>query len=46
MSWMKFGMIAACTGLWLSGLADQFHSVAAILKYILISGALVATTRA
>jgi hypothetical protein len=39
---VKYGLIAVSSGLWLSGLVDQFHSLAAVAKYVGISALMVA----
>ena len=37
MALIKYGLIAVSSGLWLSGLVDQFHSLTAVGKYVGIS---------
>jgi hypothetical protein len=34
---IKYGLIAVSSGLWLSGLVDQLHSLTAVGKYVGIS---------
>ena len=38
---VKYGLIVVSSGLWLSGLIDQFHSLTAVAKYVGISALMV-----
>jgi hypothetical protein len=42
MLFLKLGLLALSSGLWCAGLVDQFHSLAATSKYLVISLAMVA----
>ena len=42
MALIKYGLITVSSGLWLSGLVEQFHSLAAVGKYVIISALMVA----
>lgn len=39
---LKYGAGALCCGLWLFGLSDQIHSLEMTVRYVALSGALVA----
>jgi len=39
---VKYGLIVVSSGLWLSGLIDQFHSLTAVAKYVGISALMIA----
>ena len=36
-SWMKYGVLAVCTSVWLFALVDQLYTSANIMKYLLMS---------
>ena len=38
---LKYGLIAAVSGLWISGLFDQLHSLASVGKYLTLSAVMV-----